>query len=338
MCGNWSDEKIDEIVDWLVSPEGLNYRIFRYNIGGGDDPDNLNCSPHHMVEGKGIRAEMEGFKDSPDGEYIWTRDAAQRKILLKIKERRPDAIFEAFSNSCPWWMTYSGCCSGNQTKYTNNLKPEFFEEFATYLIDICKYYKETYDIEFRTISPFNEPRDVGWIANGSQEGCCFDVNSQIQFIKILDSIIKKNGLDIEIVASEECYGSKSYDDLNEYENSNIIDLIGRWNIHTYHVDVPESASISYKCKSNNLPLWVSESGASGKGIAGNISLAKKIIRDIKYSGANAWLDWQYIESGGDQWCLVQAKDFQEDNVKKVKSFYIRSHFSKFIKDGYRILV
>jgi hypothetical protein len=36
MCGKWSDEKIDELVDWLVSPDGLDYRIFRYNIGGGD--------------------------------------------------------------------------------------------------------------------------------------------------------------------------------------------------------------------------------------------------------------------------------------------------------------
>ena len=55
-CGKWSDEKIDEIVTWLVSPEGLNYNIFRYNIGGGDDPQNRHCEPHHMGRGKGLRA------------------------------------------------------------------------------------------------------------------------------------------------------------------------------------------------------------------------------------------------------------------------------------------
>ena len=63
MCGKWSNDKIDEIVDWLVDPNGLNYNIFRYNIGGGDDPLNRNCTPHHMASGKGLRAEMEGFKD-----------------------------------------------------------------------------------------------------------------------------------------------------------------------------------------------------------------------------------------------------------------------------------
>ena len=65
-CGKWDDEKIDEIVTWLVSPEGLNYNHFRYNIGGGDDPFNRHCTPHHMGRGKGLRAEMEGFKDSLD--------------------------------------------------------------------------------------------------------------------------------------------------------------------------------------------------------------------------------------------------------------------------------
>ena len=51
MCGSWSEERIDSLVDWLVSPQGLNFRIFRYNIGGGDDPMNRNCTPHHMGKG-----------------------------------------------------------------------------------------------------------------------------------------------------------------------------------------------------------------------------------------------------------------------------------------------
>jgi len=45
----------------MTSSTGLNYKYFRYNIGGGDDPENKNCTPHHMGNGKGLRAEMEGF-------------------------------------------------------------------------------------------------------------------------------------------------------------------------------------------------------------------------------------------------------------------------------------
>ena len=155
-CGKWSDQHIDEIVDWMVSPTGLNYSHFRYNIGGGDDPANAHCDQHHMGRGKGLRAEMEGFKDFSGDDYHWDRDAAQRKIMLKIKEKRPDAVFEAFSNSCPYYMTYSGCVSGNTDGGKDNLKPEYYEEFAHYLVDVCKHYKAEYGIEFKTLEPFNE--------------------------------------------------------------------------------------------------------------------------------------------------------------------------------------
>ena len=151
MCGKWSDDKIDKIIDWLVSPAGLNYNIFRYNIGGGDNPSYADCREHHMRDGKGERAEMEGFKDSSSGPYIWSRDEAQRKIMLKIKEKRPDAIFEAFSNSAPYYMTYSGCVGGNQDRGSDNLRPEYYGEFADYLIEVCRHYKEQYGIEFRTL-------------------------------------------------------------------------------------------------------------------------------------------------------------------------------------------
>lgn len=64
--GAWDEAKVDSIVDLITSPEKLNMNIFRYNIGGGDDPSHLGG---HMVKGKGKRAEMEGFKNSVDAPY-----------------------------------------------------------------------------------------------------------------------------------------------------------------------------------------------------------------------------------------------------------------------------
>ena len=202
-CGKWDDEKIDEIITWLVSPEGLNYNIFRYNIGGGDDPRNRHCELHHMAKGKGLRAEMEGFKDSIGDVYHWERDAPQRKIMLKIREKRPDAIFEAFSNSCPYYMTYSGCVDGHQDGGKDNLRPEYYEAFARYLVDVCKHYKDKYGIEFKTLAPFNESATNYWRANGSQEGCHFDYDSQIKFIQVLAPILRQSGLKTEISPADE---------------------------------------------------------------------------------------------------------------------------------------
>ena len=53
MCGRWDEEKVDKLLDLITSKDGLNMNIFRYNIGGGDDPTHIGG---HMVEGKGKRA------------------------------------------------------------------------------------------------------------------------------------------------------------------------------------------------------------------------------------------------------------------------------------------
>ncbi|MBP1530640.1 MAG: hypothetical protein ILA39_00745, partial [Bacteroidaceae bacterium] len=233
MCGKWDDAKIDQIVDWLVSPTGLNYNIFRYNIGGGDDPLNRNCTPHHMGSGKGLRAEMEGFKDSTLDVYHWDRDAAQRKIMLKIREKRPDAIFEAFSNSAPYYMTYSGCVAGNTSAGKDNLKPEYYEEFAHYLVDVCRHYADEYGIVFRTLEPFNEPNTNYWGANGGQEGCHFDFASQVAFLRVLAPILRDSGLPTVISASDETSVSTSVSGFKAYQEADVLHLVGQWNTHTY---------------------------------------------------------------------------------------------------------
>ncbi len=336
MCGRWSEDKIDELVDWLVSPQGLNYRIFRYNIGGGDDPLNRNCTPHHMGKGKGLRAEMEGFKDRTDGPYIWERDSAQRKIMLKIKEKRPDAIFEAFSNSCPYYMTYSGCCAGNAEASADNLKPEYYEEFAHYLVDVCKHYKDVYDIEFRTLDPFNEPLTSYWKANGEQEGCHFDISSQVAFLRVLHPILKASGLQTVISASDETDVGQSVRTFLGYQKGGVLDLVGQWNTHTYGATNEDRIRIHDLCKENGIRLWMSEVGVGGRGISGNLKLAQKLMDDIRYIQPVAWVDWQYVEEWNDQWCLVQG-NFAKQTYHRVKNYYVRQHFSKFILPGYTFL-
>jgi len=336
MCGKWDDEKIDEIVDWLVSPTGLNYNIFRYNIGGGDDPHNANCTPHHMGDGKGLRAEMEGFKDYSGDTYHWERDAAQRKIMLKIKEKRPDAIFEAFSNSAPYYMTYSGCVAGAVKGSDDNLRPEYYEEFAHYLVDVCKHYKDEYGIEFLTLEPFNEPNTSYWKANGGQEGCHFDFSSQIAFLKVLAPILEESGLNTIIAASDETSVATSVSGFKEYQKAGIMDLVGQWNTHTYTATIPARAQIGSLARSEGKRLWMSEVGSSGSGIAGNLSLMQRLMDDVRYIMPTAWIDWQYIEEKGDQWCTVRGS-FTNQTYERVKSYYVHQHITRFIRAGYTFI-
>jgi len=335
-CGKWSDAKIDEIIGWLVSPTGLNYSHFRYNIGGGDDPQNRHCDPHHMGNGKGLRAEMEGFKDFSGDEYHWERDAAQRKIMLKIKEKRPDAVFEAFSNSCPYYMTYSGCVSGNTDGGKDNLKPEYYEEFAHYLVDVCKHYKDEYGIEFKTLEPFNEAVTNFWYANGPQEGCHFDYQSQVEFIRVLEPILRASGLSTVISASDETNVGLAVSGFQEYEKAGILSMVGQWNTHTYSGSNADRTKLAMLAHEADMPLWMSETGSGGSGIGGNLALAQRLIDDMRYLQPEAWIDWQYMEEANDQWCTIRGS-FANQTYQKVKNYYVRQQCSRFIGRGYDII-
>ena len=335
-CGKWSDSKITEIIKWLTSPTGLNYSHFRYNIGGGDDPENRHCDLHHMGRGKGLRAEMEGFKDFSGDEYHWDRDAAQRKIMLKIKELRPDAVFEAFSNSCPYYMTYSGCVSGNADGGKDNLKPEYYEEFAHYLVDVCKHYKDEYGIEFKTLEPFNESVTGFWYANGPQEGCHFDYQSQINFIRVLEPILKASGLNTVISASDETNVGLSVEGFKQYKNAGVLSKVGQWNTHTYSGSNADRARLAFLTHQAKKPLWMSETGSGGNGIGGNLSLAQRLIDDMRYIQPEAWIDWQYMEEANDQWCTIRGS-FADQTYAKVKNYYVRQQCTRFIKHGYDII-
>jgi hypothetical protein len=75
--GGYSDSKIKTICDWITDPNtGLNMNIFRFNIGGGDDPT------HNHMRGDG--GNMPGYKASATAPYDWTQDANQRKITATI--------------------------------------------------------------------------------------------------------------------------------------------------------------------------------------------------------------------------------------------------------------
>ena len=335
-CGKWSDQHIDEIVDWMVSPTGLNYSHFRYNIGGGDDPANAHCDQHHMGRGKGLRAEMEGFKDFSGDDYHWDRDAAQRKIMLKIKEKRPDAVFEAFSNSCPYYMTYSGCVSGNTDGGKDNLKPEYYEEFAHYLVDVCKHYKEEFGIEFKTLEPFNESVTNFWYANGPQEGCHFDYQSQIKFVRVLEPILRASGLNTVISASDETNIGLSVEGFKQFKNAGVLSKVGQWNTHTYSGNNADRARLALLAHQSKMPLWMSETGSGGNGIGGNLALAQRLFDDMRYIQPEAWIDWQYMEEANDQWCTIQGS-FANQTYKKVKNYYVRQHCTRFIRRGYDII-
>lgn len=351
--GVWPEEDMDQLVDWLVSPEHLNYNVFRYNIPGGDDPQHRNCKHEHMKGRKGLRAEMDGFKEYEDSPYNWEADSAQIKIMKKIIARchyyGKEAIIEAFANTPPYWMTVSGCCSGAADPNDTNLKPDYYGAFAQYLIDVCQHFKEEEGIEFYSLEPFNEAYTNYWYCGGQQEGCGFYPKDQVVFVKEhLAPLLKKSGLKTILAVSDETSEKKSLDALESYlADTESLDALQQWNTHTYWYSTKEGEKtrnenrmeLRDKIKGLGKALWMSETGQGGKGIDGNLNLSQTLFDDVRYLQPEVWCDWQYVDSG-DQWCLITCSgnaDKYFPPFKRNKNFFVRSQVSKYIKSGYSIL-
>jgi len=337
--GDWEESKVDSIINIITSPDLLNMNIFRYNIGGGDDPSHADG---HMVKGKGKRAEMEGFKATEQSDYNWEADRAQRTIMLKIREKRPDAVFEAFSNSPPYWMTYSGCSAGNDDANKDNLKPEYYEAFCDYLLDVCKHYKEVYGIEFKTLEPFNESTSNYWYNQGSQEGCHFEPETQMKIIRMLYPKLQETGMKTVISASDETNIASFIRVLKAYSAAgDILDKVGQLNTHTYSGSNKERTEAHQLVSATGKEFWQSETGPGGwperaVGFKNNLLLARKMFDDLNLMQPQAWLDWQLMEENNDVWCLMRC-DFKTQEYDIVKNLYVRMQITKFIKQGYTLL-
>ncbi|WP_315821403.1 glycoside hydrolase [Paraflavitalea speifideaquila] len=257
VAGGWSDDKIDTLCTWLTSPTGLNMNVFRFNIAGEENP------AHNHFR---YSAQLQGYKTTEAGPYDFTRDLTQRKILLKLKTKRSDCIFEAIAYSPPYWMTNSGCTAGN-TGGTDNLKTAYYDDFADYLTEVVKYYHDNYGITFRTLAPINEPSSGWWYVNGGQAGCHFSSANQVSiFNEVYSKLQSKTMLSYcTLSAMDASNPRETINELNVFAANNILSKISQVNVHAYtHLDsIVQYQQLYDTVKKYQKRLWQSESGPWG---------------------------------------------------------------------------
>ncbi|MGC4065093.1 MAG: glycoside hydrolase [Polyangiaceae bacterium] len=321
--GSWPTDKVAKFVEQLVNPtSGLGYNIFRYNIGGGENPNHS-----HMGEYK----DMPGFQPTR-GKWNWDADARQTAVLKQIAGSGQNLILEAFSNSPPYWMTKSGCASGN-TDGSNNLKDDAYELFADYLTEVVKHYRDTLGITFRTLEPMNEPNSNWWKANGGQEGCHFGASSQQQLIKAVGAQLASKGLsDTHVSASDENSMDDAHKIMSGYDASTF-SYLAQMNAHSYAGT--KRAELRALATSKGKRLWQSESGPLSVTLADNtaaaIFMAQRIVTDLRALEAEAWIDWQTYDASSN-WTSFSINANQQ-TATPVKRFYMHAAFSRFIRPG-----
>lgn len=344
VLGGWSEARRREIVEKLYSAEsGIGMNIARYNIGGTKDTDDpyLDC-------GKAILS----FQNE-DGSWDWSRDANQREIVELIRAVTDEPIFEAFSNCPPWWMTLAydpqqpdsaqGATTGG-IDGGDNLKPGSEREFARYLVEVVRRFRDEYGITFRTLAPFNEPV-AGWWKHRitKQEGAQIRPEQQQVVIREAVEALREAGLsDTSLSASDESFVEMALNTWNAF-SAEVKALIPQVNTHTYNDPSYDPEPFMKTVTSDGKKLWMSEVGFENgahptvdpHSMTGAKRLAQGVTKDLKIMRSEAWVYWQAVESNVSTWGLVFApfEHNQSESYSMYKQYHALGNYSKFIRPG-----
>ncbi len=342
VMGGFTEAKVKTVCDWIVDPNGLNMNIFRFNIGGGDNPGH-----HHMRSDGG---NMPGYKTSASAPYNWNQDANQRRILQQLIASRKekaglnDIQIVAFSNSPPYWMTRSACTAGSTEGNVCNLKADMYDAFADYLTEVTRYYHDSLGFSFNYLEPFNEPDETWWKALSGQEGCYYSNSDQIKMIRALyKSLQQKNMLTYcRITANDANTIDHAYSALQAYQSAgDIVPMIDLVSVHSY--GGTKRSLLSNWAKNQNKKLWQTESGPLyvGSGYENQIMImADRVVTDLRDLNCTVWCDWQIAGTDwiSNPWSLIAGnyKDASQP-VARNTNYYLRAQFSRFIKAGYTLI-
>lgn len=365
----YSDKLTDAAVDAFFDPEkGLGLNIARYNIGGGDDPSHrhITRSDSNMPGfAQPVPSPVPGaFEVDDDGivlyQYDWERDRNQMNVLTKICRHNPDTLVEVFSNSPPYFMTWSGCSGGGRGEHKdNNLRPEYVPVFAEFLADVVKHMRDDLHFKLNSIDPFNEPSSGFWGAySNKQEGCDIrDNRLKSRIITELDKALRRRGVrdGILIAVADETSMDLSIDTYKAL-SPDAKKAVDRINTHSYSGS--RRGELMDLAKSEKKHLWMSEvdgNGTIGGQAAGDMGgplwLAKRIIQDMNVMRPSAWVLWQVIDRhrsdfnaaerantsvAGSYWGLGIADHFEE-KLLLGKRYYAFGQFTRYIRPGDRII-
>ena len=341
---------------------GLGLNILRYNIGGGDDPEHNHITrTDSMIPGYWKNPRTDEESGAYTWEYDWSQDANQRNVLSSCLEAYGEGmIVEAFSNSPPYFMTNSGCSSGAERAFQDNLRSDAYDAFAQYLADVAEHFRSEWGIVFQSLSPMNEPNTSYWQAfSEKQEGCHFDPGeSQSRILTATAAKLKEKGLeDILIAGTDETSIDTQALSLTQLSEEALA-ILSRVDTHAYSGSGRDFLLRQTLQRGKN--LWMSEVdsgqtlGKNAGEMGAGLWLAREIMTDLNEMTPSAWILWQVIDnhicrngylgrkdSGminpqGGYWGVAVA-DHDQGRLILTMKYYVFGQFTRYIRPGCRLI-
>lgn len=338
VIGGWSEPKRSALADLVFGASGLQMNIVRYNIGASPAP-NTDTS---MLTGRAIPSQA-----TAPGVYDWTKDARQRWMLQAAKSRGA-TIFEAFANSPPWFMTKNNDASGG-SDCGNNLRDDQYDDYANFLADVVRQFRDNEGIAFRTLSPLNEPNATYWCAWNGQEGAGFTLDKQDLVVREVAQALSAKGVATTTIAAPDTYSpDQATNNFTSYSNS-ARSAITQLNTHVYGSSPYDQETLRDLSAAYGKRWWMSEYGVgpgphNHNAIAPALFIAGTVVRDMNVLQPSAWGYWQAIESEeealnrNDNGGLIHATfSAGVEEYTVTKSYYGFAQLSRFIRPGYQII-
>ncbi|WP_082467259.1 glycoside hydrolase [Sphingomonas sp. Leaf25] len=357
VTGAYPDATRERLADLFYGADGLGWTIARYNIGGGNAPD----TPPYLRTGgavpgfwrvpAGVDARSAWRADDP-AMWDWSADAAQRWWLDAIRRRVDAPLFEAFSNSPPWFMTVSGRVSGATSGTDDNLRAGQEGAFAAYLARVVDELQRRHRIAFRTLSPVNEPNTDYWFAANTQEGAHWSPARQAAMIDASDAALKARGLTTVVAAPDETNSHLFLADWAAYPAATRA-RIGQLNVHSY--GTVHQTGVRDIARASGIRLWMSEHDMALEktpeqvdDVATALAFAEHVVGDLRRLEPAAWVFWQAVENRsardgqpGSNWGIVKmdltAAAPGPDAIRITRKYWAMANFSRHIRPGYRLV-
>jgi len=359
--GQWIEPQKERVADLLFSEDkGIGLSAWRFNIGAGI---NRTTIIHEWRT-------VETFEIS-EGIYDWSRQEEERWFLQAAKERGVEQ-FIAFVNSPPARMTRNGHTNCTNGLGSTNLKEGFENQFATYLVDILKHFRDEWEIAFDFISPVNEPQ-WEWNEESNQEGNRASNQDIKNIIAALDIELKRQNVETKILLVEsgdlgswyikknnmeseygEIYGNYLSEIINDNNIKNKIFPI--FCGHSYWSDrlttqlIQDRQALYFKIQSmlnDGWKYWMTEyavlDGPEGTGGRGRdltmetaLDVARVIHYDLTILNVSAWQWWTAVSPEDYKDGLIYT-DYKNDpssqNIIESKLLWALGNFSRFIQPG-----
>ena len=334
----------------LFSDEGLGLNIYRYNVGGGVNPE------HNRIGERSRRTESFLYYNEESGrfEYDFTRDAnAQAMLFAALSYGCVDTVI-LFANSPHYSMTVNGETAGSESGGVTNLDESRYQDYVDYFLTITEYFLSK-GVPVKYISPVNEPQwDWGgdWVG---QEGCRYSAGQVVKLMELFAEGLAARGLNVKLQAPE---SGQIGDADTPYVDALLASdaaraQIGSLAYHSYWTDTNTDNKLNFgirRCQtlapySVDMTEWCElPCKHDVEDVEAALIMARVMANDFNLARCNSWSNWVAVNGMGlddegrrisDGLFYAAKADYSE--VKPTARYTAFAHFAKFVPPGSKAL-